>query len=159
MNPIRRSIARFQADPASIRRATIAISSLTVVVVVLGAIVIRIFDPEEYPTFAKAMWFTLQTITTVGYGDATPERPIGRIVASIVMVTAIALITVISAAVTSVFIEALQRDRSGRTEQTEAFLRIEGSLSAIDDRLDQLESALAAERTDSIRRGQEASDP
>ncbi len=159
MSLIRGSVARFRADPASIRRATVAISSLTVATVVLGAVVIRIFDRTEYPTFGEALWFTLQTITTVGYGDATPERPIGRFVAGIVMVTAIGLITVVSAAITSVFIEAVQTDRSGRTEQTEAFVRIEGSLGAIVERLDRLESAVGAERSDSDGRGHEAADP
>ena len=84
MGRIRRSIQRFRADPASIKNATIAIIMVTAVVVFLGAGVVRLFDRREYPTFGKALWFTLQTVTTVGYGDATPERAIGRVVAAVV---------------------------------------------------------------------------
>lgn len=63
---IRRSTQRFRDNPASIRNATIAIVTLTVVVVAIGAAVVRVFDRKEYPTFGKALWFTLQTVTTVG---------------------------------------------------------------------------------------------
>ncbi|MDG1267976.1 MAG: potassium channel family protein, partial [Ilumatobacter sp.] len=68
----------------------------TVMVVVIGAVVVRVFDQEEYPTFAEAVWFTLQTVTTVGYGDNTPDNFMGRAVAAVVMITAIGLITVVT---------------------------------------------------------------
>ena len=90
-----RSIERFRADPASVRNATIAIIMVTLGVVLAGAVVVRVFDHAEYPTFGKAVWFTLQTVTTVGYGDAPPELIVGRIVAGVVMVTAIGLIRLI----------------------------------------------------------------
>ena len=106
MGITKRRIEQFFANPSSIRYAVAAITSVTVLSVVLGAVAVRVFDPSEYPTFGNALWFTLQTVTTVGYGDVTPAKPVGRIVASIVMVTSIGLITVITAAVTSKFVAA-----------------------------------------------------
>ena len=146
MGRIRRSIERFRADPASIKNATIAIIMVTAVVVFLGAGVVRLFDRREYPTFGKALWFTLQTVTTVGYGDATPERAIGRVVAAVVMLTAIGLITVITAAITSLFVEAA-RSKVARSEQIDSattLARLEVSLDEINGRLDRLESTLSA---------------
>jgi voltage-gated potassium channel len=150
MSHYRRSIERFLAQPASIRNATIAITSLTVAVVMLGAVLIRVFDREEYPTFGEALWFTLQTVTTVGYGDTTPERLIGRIVAAVVMLTAIGLITVVTAAIASLFVEAARamNTRPDQAGSTDAITRIEGSLTEIADRLDRLESTLAARSSD-----------
>lgn len=145
-----RSVDRFRSDPASIRHATVAIVSLTVFVVTVGAVVVWIFDHQEYPTYGKALWFTLQTVTTVGYGDATPERIVGRIVAGVVMVTGIGLLTVVTAAITSVFMEAARRkfERSNRSADTNSMARLEASLTSIADRLERLESSLAATTSD-----------
>jgi voltage-gated potassium channel len=135
---------RFVSRPSSVRTATVAVVSVTVAVVFAGAVIVRLFDSSEYPTFGKAVWFTLQTITTVGYGDATPERAVGRIVAGVVMVTAIGLITVITAAITSVFVEAARSRfaHEAREDDETSVTRLEESLHAIDDRLDRLERLL-----------------
>jgi Ion channel len=34
----------------------------------------RLLDHQEFPTIGKGLWFSLQTVTTVGYGDATPSE-------------------------------------------------------------------------------------
>ena len=149
MGIIRRSTQRFRDNPASIRNATIAIVAVTVAVVTIGAAVVRVFDRKEYPTFGKALWFTLQTVTTVGYGDATPERPIGRIVPAVVMVTAIGLITVVTASITSVFVDAAAARRTlSERADTDAIARLEASLAEIADRLDRLDSTLTSTRPD-----------
>jgi len=144
-----RILDRFRSNPASLRYATAAIISVTVGVVVLGAVLIWLFDRDEYPTFGEELWFTLQTVTTVGYGDATPERPLGRIVAGVVMVTAIGLITIVTAIITSVFIEAARAklDRSKNDDEVDARARLEASLSEISGRLDRLESSLSSHRS------------
>lgn len=136
----------FRAHPSSIRWAAAAIISATVSLVLVGAVVMRIFDSEEYSTFGEALWFTLQTITTVGYGDVTPETAVGRVFATVVMLTSIGLITVVTAIVTSIFIEAARAQQreseNGKTDETLA--RIEASLAAAQARLDRIENAVAA---------------
>lgn len=114
MGATKRRFEQFLSNPSSARYAAAAIISFTVLAVVVGAIAVRVFDRSEYPTFGRALWFTLQTVTTVGYGDVTPAEPVGRVVASIVMLTSIGLITVITAAVTSTFVAAAAR-RDART--------------------------------------------
>ena len=143
-----RSFERFAAQPASIRRATVAIASTTVFAVVAGAVLVRIFAPKEYPNIGRALWFTLQTVTTVGYGDVTPRSPIARIVAAVVMLTAIALITVLTAVITSTFIEAIRNGPRGTSVGADpaAVARIEAKLTELGARLDRIERGLAAER-------------
>ena len=50
-------------------------------------------------------------MTTVGYGDKVPTTVVGRLVGALVMVVAVALIAILTAAITSTFVEAAQRRR------------------------------------------------
>ncbi len=119
--------------------------SVTIAVVVVGAILMWAFDRDNYPSYGEALWFTLQTVTTVGYGDTTPTSAIGRSVAAVVMVTGIGLITVVTAAVTSLFIEAArvrmaQSRADAAAHEPSPFARMEESLAEIAERLERLES-------------------
>ena len=96
------------------RYASVAIMTVTIVMTLLGAVILRVFDHEEYPTFGEAIWFTLQTVTTVGYGDNTPADFTGRLVAAAIMLTAIGLITVITAIITSTFVGAATKRNNDR---------------------------------------------
>ncbi len=142
MSSINRRFEQFLANPSSIRYAVAAITSFTVLAVVLGAVAVSVFDRSEYPTFGTALWFTLQTVTTVGYGDVTPAEPVGRVVASIVMLTSIGLITVITAAVTSTFVAAAAR----RDERTPDIARedLRRALAELAARLERIERAVGA---------------
>ena len=71
----------------------------------VGAIVIRIVDPDNFPTLGLAIWWALQTVTTVGYGDVVPTNAVGRVIASIEMVIGISFIAFLTAGVTSTVIQ------------------------------------------------------
>ena len=150
MRFLQRSYQRFQSSPASAKYAIVVIMSVTMVVVVLGALLMWTFDRDNYPSYGQAVWFTLQTVTTVGYGDTTPTSAVGRTVAGFVMLTGIGLITVVTAAVTSLFIEAarvrMAKSRADTTaEQRHPLERMEASLREISERLERLESSRGAE--------------
>lgn len=134
----------FRADPSSLRSATLVIMALTVLLVLVGGVLMRAFASHQYPTFGDAFWFMLQTVTTVGYGDNPPSSTIGRVVASVVMLTAIGLTTVITAVVTSMFIQSARAARVGSRDQAtaESLARIEASLEATRERLDRIEAVI-----------------
>jgi voltage-gated potassium channel len=138
-----RAFVRFQNNPSSIRYASAAIIATIVVLVVLGAVLMQVFASEQYDTFGEALWFTLQTVTTVGYGDNTPTSGEGRAVAAIVMLVSIGLVAVITAVVTSMFIRSVSRDEQATDRQVlaEALARIEAKLTEADERLDRIEQA------------------
>lgn len=140
----RRAVHQFFEDPASIKTAAWLIVGATVVTVFVGSLVMRVFDHKEYPTFGRALWFTLQTVTTVGYGDVTPTSSLGRAVGAVVMLTAIGFITVVTAAITSNFVEAAQRrkEKAEEAASAAATAHTDSELEAITARLDGIDEAL-----------------
>ena len=55
--------------------------------------------------FGEALWWTITTISTVGYGDRYPVTFEGRLVAATLMITGIALLGVVTASIASWFVE------------------------------------------------------
>jgi voltage-gated potassium channel len=86
------------------------------------------------------MWWALQTVTTVGYGDVSPTNPSGRIIASFVMLYGVAFVTIFVAAITSIFVARASAERGIAEDQADR--PIEARLEVIDDRLRRLEDLL-----------------
>lgn len=55
--------------------------------------------------FGEAVWWSIVTVTTVGYGDAYPVTVTGRVIAVLLMIGGISLIGVITATVASWIVE------------------------------------------------------
>lgn len=137
---LERKFARVLREPPSVRVATGVIVSATAVVVVGSGALIWVLDHNEYPTIWVGMWWALQTVTTVGYGDVSPVNPSGRIIASVVMLYGVAFVTVFIAVITSIFVARASEERGMAKDQAEQ--RIEARLDAMDDRLGRLEDLL-----------------
>jgi voltage-gated potassium channel Kch len=137
-------MSRFLREPPSVRMAARVIVTATAVVVVVGGVLMRVLDHDEYPNIWVGMWWALQTVTTVGYGDVTPLNPSGRIIAAFVMLEGIAFLTIVVAAITSTFVAraAKERDIAQAAEEDAAEVRIEARLDGIERRLDRLEEML-----------------
>ncbi len=71
-------------------------------------------QPEDFGSIPRAMWWSIATLTTVGYGDAYPVTPLGKIVAGLTAVTGIGLIAIPTGILAAAFSDALQRHRNGR---------------------------------------------
>ena len=133
LNLVERKMNRFFRDPPSVRGAMSVIVVATVTVVVAGGALMRFIDHKEYDSIWVGMWWAIQTVTTVGYGDVTPANPAGRIVAALLMLEGVAFLAIITAAITSTFVQRASQLRSP-DEGTE-----ENSLHS---RFDELEARL-----------------
>ena len=105
-----------------------------------SGVLIWALDHDEYPNIWVGMWWALQTVTTVGYGDVSPTNPSGRIIGAVVMLYGVAFVTIFVAAITSIFVTRASAERG--IAEDEAEQRIEAKLGVIDDRLGRLEDLL-----------------
>ncbi len=103
---------------------------LVILVVILGSasLVLAVEEGGDgtIQTFGDALWWAVTTVTTVGYGDRFPVTPAGRGVAAFLMVTGIALFSLLTANLTTLFAERTDASRS------------EAAADPVTDRLDEL---------------------
>ena len=69
-------------------------------------------DHDNFPTVGSGLWWSVQTVTTVGYGDNVPTTDAGRVIAAFVMLAGIGFLTVITAAITSSFVSRSRLEQS-----------------------------------------------
>ena len=143
-NLIERRMSKFLQEPPSVRVAAGVIVTATTVVVVGSGVLMRVLDHREYANVWVGMWWALQTVTTVGYGDVTPAAPIGRAVASFVMLEGIAFLAIITAAITSTFVARAASERAATEGADEAAFeqRVEARLDEFGRRFDELQAML-----------------
>ncbi|MCR2832654.1 ion transporter [Parerythrobacter lacustris] len=91
-------------------------------------------QPEQFGSIPRALWWAVITLTTVGYGDAFPITPLGKVFASFVALSGIALVAMPTGIIAAAFSEAMQRRRDQRIEEMRAHL----------ERLDQVDEAVEA---------------
>jgi voltage-gated potassium channel len=117
LNLYERRLERFLREPLSVRNAASVIVIATTAVVVGAGVLIRFIDSDEYPNVGIGMWWALQTVTTVGYGDVTPTHFSGRLVGAAVMLEGTAFIAIVTAVITSTFVaRATRESEAARTK-------------------------------------------
>jgi len=117
-------------------RAWRAIATVTVAMTVLGGVLVRLTDPANISSVGGGFWWSLQTITTVGYGDIVPASVPGRLTAALVMLVGLSFVAVTTAAVTNAFVQASARRRGSDSVLAE--------LKALRAEMAELRAAVAA---------------
>lgn len=69
-------------------------------------------QPEAFGSIPRAMWWSVATLTTVGYGDVTPITPIGRILAGMSAIVGIGLIAMPTGILAAAFSDAMSKHRN-----------------------------------------------
>ena len=138
-NLIERRLTRFMHEPPSVRNAAGVIVVATTAVVVASGFAISLLDSDEYPNIGIGMWWALQTVTTVGYGDVTPKDWPGKLVGAAVMLEGTAFIAIVTAVITSTFVARAAREHEREHEQEELSDR-----QLMQKRFDELERKLDA---------------
>ena len=69
-------------------------------------------QPQEFASIPSAMWWSIITLTTVGYGDVFPVTAAGRLLAGAIAIIGIGLFALPAGILGSGFMEALEKEES-----------------------------------------------
>ena len=80
---------------ASSKKIGVFLSAVLTIVIIIGSLMYVIEGEEHgFTSIPTAIYWAIVTLTTVGYGDISPQTPIGKMLASVVMITGYAIIAV-----------------------------------------------------------------
>jgi len=81
---------------ASRRRILVFVSFVLTLVVIIGALMYWIEEVADsgFTSIPRSMYWAIVTLTTVGYGDISPQTPLGQFLASLVMILGYSIIAV-----------------------------------------------------------------
>jgi len=69
-------------------------------------------QPEAFGSIPRAMWWSIATLTTVGYGDVYPITPLGKLLAGVTAISAIGLIALPAGILASAFSDAFAKTQN-----------------------------------------------
>jgi voltage-gated potassium channel len=125
---------------ATPRGGATVIAAITTIATVVSGLLMTAVDPKNFTTVGLSLWWAVQTVTTVGYGDHVPTNAGGMLVAALVMLLGLAFLSVVTAAITSSFVARASEPRPTRAGG--GALAPDRDGSDIEERLDRMEALL-----------------
>jgi len=71
-------------------------------------------QPNVFGSIIDGMWWGVTTLTTVGYGDAIPITPLGKILGSLISILGIGLFALPAGIISSGFITEIQKSKNSK---------------------------------------------
>lgn len=136
-------------------RAALAMLLLTAAVLLVGAALVVPAEADapdaNITSFPKAVWWAIETATTVGYGDLYPVSVWGRVIASVMMLVGITTFGMVTAAIATWFVGRARRDAQelgavARRVGHDGVEKTDAELRSLHRRFDRVEELLDARR-------------
>jgi len=87
---------------ASKRKILVFLFTVMIIVVIVGSLMYVIEGEENgFTSIPRSIYWAIVTLTTVGYGDISPQTPLGQILASLIMIVGYGIIAVPTGIVTA----------------------------------------------------------
>ncbi|MEQ1865213.1 MAG: cyclic nucleotide-gated ion channel [Micropepsaceae bacterium] len=95
------------------RRALVGAMILMMGTAIFSGTIMHVIEgqaqPKEFGTIPDAMWWALSTLTTIGYGDAVPITPFGKMFGAVVMICGLGLFALPIGIVATAFVNEIHR--------------------------------------------------
>ena len=127
-------------------RGRVVIYTVCSVVLLVYVASLAILETERYvpgskiTTFGDAVWWSITTVTTVGYGDLSPVTGTGRVIAVALMIGGISLVGVVTATLASWIVQRVAEEDTAKQAATSA--QIDALRADFDQRVDTLHADL-----------------
>lgn len=90
----------------SSRKIFVFLFAVVTLVILLGSLMYLIEGPENgFTSIPASVYWAIVTLTTVGYGDISPQTPLGQFLASLIMILGYAIIAVPTGIVSTSFVK------------------------------------------------------
>lgn len=96
-----------------IRNSFFQVGAGILLTMALGGVILQWLEPGDISKDDNPYWWAIVTMTTVGYGDFSPETPAGRIFAVLIMFIGISLVSLLTASISSIFVAQKIREGKG----------------------------------------------
>ncbi len=125
--------------------SVVVVSFSALAVAAIGALLVYLVDRDEFSSFGTALWWSIVTVGTVGYGDIVPTSDAGRVVAAAVIIFSMAFFPVLTGLITTLIMRQAQQPADAAAEQDAKGRQAEllKRLASIDERLTDLDERLA----------------
>lgn len=100
----------------------LVVSLLAALGLVYGAAVLIYYaegavDSEHFGSVTRSLWWSVVTLTTVGYGDVYPHTVIGKVIAGLIAILGVGIIALPSGIIAGAFMDKLQTERAKNKKQ------------------------------------------
>ncbi|MEK1304817.1 potassium channel family protein [Limosilactobacillus fermentum] len=113
---------------------------VSISVLIIGA---SMYSISEKVDFANALWWSITTATTVGYGDISPTTSIGKLAAVMVMIIGIGFIGMLTSSISNFFISIDEVNlKEELTKLHEELAKMHNENVQLNDKLDRLEQII-----------------
>ena len=100
---------------------------ILITIMILASSGIYLFEhkaqPEAFSNIPEAVWWSVATLTTVGYGDVIPLTVVGKIFVIVIMIIGIGMVALPAGILASAFSEQMRLRRIEYSEMAEAMLQ------------------------------------
>lgn len=108
--------ALFEAMVQSWRKILVFLYVILTIVVIFGSAMYLIEGPEHgFTSIPRGVYWGVVTLTTVGFGDITPQTPLGQAVAAVVMIMGYGIIAVPTGIYAAELRDVMTRRRQANT--------------------------------------------
>lgn len=165
------SAASLHLGRRSLARRTVTYVAVTAAVLLLVCSVLVLTAERGHPgsnirTFGDALWWASVTVTTIGYGDHYPVTAVGRLIATVLSISGLALVGTVTAAVAAWFVRASEQEQFAAEEaehevQLEELADADIDIRDVHRQLATLTGAVEqlAANLNELRRGQSPNEP
>lgn len=99
----------------------ILVGGLTLAYIFIAALLVFNIEPETFPTFLEALYWSTASVTTVAYGDTYPISLTGQLFSMLSYIVGVIIIALPTSVITAGYIEEIEREKESRLNSNEFY--------------------------------------
>jgi voltage-gated potassium channel len=126
------------------RHAFRYLAVITLALSALAGVLVWAIDRRDFDSVGEGMWWALQTLSTVGYGDVVPHTTWGRVVGGLVIALGVTFLAMLTATITAYLVAVDQDARQAQVDELRGRDRLDrdATLQEILERVRAIEAEL-----------------